>query len=135
MSPTVGDERAERLELPIQGMTCSSCAGRVEKSLNRLEGVEASVNYATERASVRFDPERVEPEELVGAVASVGYSASLPTAGKQEGGAEHEHGAVDDLRRRLIFATAFSLPVLALAMIEPLQFDNWQWLSLQLAAP
>jgi Cu+-exporting ATPase len=116
-------------------MTCSSCAGRVEKSLNQLEGVEASVNFATERASVRFDPERVEAEALVGAVESVGYSASLPATGKEEGAAEHEHGEADDLRRRLIFATVFSLPVLLLAMIEPLQFENWQWLSLQLATP
>jgi P-type Cu+ transporter len=133
MSPAVKEER-EKLDLPIEGMTCSSCAGRVEKSLNQLEGVEASVNFATERASVSFDPERVEPEQLVGAVASVGYSASLP-ADEEEGGTEHEHGAADDLRRRLIFATALSLPVLAMAMIEPLQFENWQWLSLQLAAP
>jgi len=134
MSQAVGDER-ERLELPIEGMTCSSCAGRVEKSLNRLEGVEASVNFATERASVSFDPERVEPEALVGAVVSVGYSASLPTAGEEDGAAENERDPTEDLRRRLIFATVLSLPVLALAMIEPLQFENWQWLSLQLATP
>jgi P-type Cu+ transporter len=133
MSQAVRDEM-ERLELPIEGMTCSSCAGRVEKSLTRLDGVEASVNFATERASVSFDPERVEPEALLGAVESVGYSASLP-ADVPDGAAEREHDPTDDLRRRLVFATAFSLPVLLLAMIEPLQFENWQWLSLQLAAP
>ncbi|TMK58993.1 MAG: cadmium-translocating P-type ATPase [Actinobacteria bacterium] len=134
MSQAVKEEK-ERLELPIEGMTCSSCAGRVEKSLNRLEGVEASVNFATERASVSFDPERVEPEALVGAVESVGYSASLPAEAEEGGAAEREQDPTADLRRRLIFAIAFSLPVLAMSMIEPLQFENWQWLSLQLAAP
>jgi Cu+-exporting ATPase len=124
----------ERLELPIEGMTCSSCAGRVERSLNKLEGVEATVNFATERASVEFDPAQVEPAQLLGAVEDVGYTASLPDAD----GAEHETPEADpteDLRRRLIFAAALSLPVLAMAMIEPLQFENWQWLSLQLATP
>jgi P-type Cu+ transporter len=124
----------ERLELPIEGMTCSSCAGRVEKSLNRLEGVEATVNYATERASVSFDPERVAPEALVGAVEEVGYSASLPAANGEES-EKTEADPTADLRRRLVFAAALSLPVLLLAMIEPLQFENWQWLSLQLATP
>jgi Cu+-exporting ATPase len=134
MSHAVGDEKEERLELPIEGMTCSSCAGRVEKSLNRLGGVEATVNFATERASVSFDPERVEPEQLVGAVEEVGYSASLPDAEGAENGAA-EADPTEELRRRLIFAAALSLPVLLLAMIEPLQFENWQWLSLQLATP
>ncbi len=124
----------QRLELPIEGMTCSSCAGRVEKSLNRLDGVEATVNFATERASVSFDPARVAPGELVGAVESVGYSATLPSAG-DEGGESNEADPTEDLRRRLIFAAALSLPVLLLSMIEPLQFENWQWLSLQLAVP
>jgi Cu+-exporting ATPase len=124
----------ERLELPIEGMTCSSCAGRVEKSLNKLNGVEATVNFATERATVEFDPAQVGPEQLVGAVEDVGYTASLP----ETEGAEDEAGDADptaDLRRRLIFAAVLSLPLLAMAMIEPLQFENWQWLSLQLATP
>jgi len=132
------EHKEERLELPIEGMTCSSCAGRIEKSLNELEGVEATVNFATERASVSFDPELVEPEELVEAVAGVGYSASLPAprAAEGEGEAhEHEHGSSDDLRQRLIVSAVLSLPVLLLAMIEPLQFEYWQWLSLQLATP
>ncbi|MFL5833480.1 MAG: heavy metal translocating P-type ATPase [Solirubrobacterales bacterium] len=133
MSQAVREER-ERLELPIEGMTCASCAGRVEKSLNQLEGVEASVNFATERASVSFDPEQVEPEALVGAVESVGYAASLP-AGEEDGAVEGDRDPTQGLRRRLIFAAGLSLPVLLLAMIEPLQFENWQWLSLQLATP
>jgi Cu+-exporting ATPase len=123
-----------RLDLPVEGMTCSSCAGRVEKSLNELEGVEATVNFATERATVEFDPERVEPEELVGAVAKVGYATSLPSD-ELAGDEAAEADPTEDLRRRLIFAAALSLPVLLLAMIEPLQFENWQWLSLQLATP
>jgi Cu+-exporting ATPase len=115
-------------------MTCSSCAGRVEKSLNELEGVEATVNFATERATVEFDPGQVDPEELVGAVEKVGYAASLPS---DEPAADEpaESEPTADLRRRLIAAAALSLPVLLLAMIEPLQFENWQWLSLQLATP
>jgi len=124
-----------RLELPVEGMTCSSCAGRVEKSLNQLDGVEATVNFATERATVSFDSSLVAPEELVGAVEGVGYSASLPAPAGEEGQAPGEADPTADLRRRLIFSAVLSLPVLAMAMIEPLQFENWQWLSLQLATP
>jgi Cu+-exporting ATPase len=123
----------QRLELPIEGMTCSSCAGWVEKSLNKLEGVEATVNFATGRATVEFDPERVDPEELTGAVESVGYAAALPSTASEEEAGEQDPTA--DLRRRLIVAAVLSLPVLLLAMVEPLQFENWQWLSLQLAVP
>jgi Cu+-exporting ATPase len=133
MSQAVEHAKEERLELPIEGMTCSSCAGRVEKSLNRLEGVEATVNFATERASVSFDPARVAPEDLVEAVEGVGYSASLPASdGEDEAPAADP---TDSLRRRLIFSAVLSLPVLLISMIEPLQFENWQWLSLQLATP
>ncbi|MDX6636189.1 MAG: P-type Cu+ transporter [Solirubrobacterales bacterium] len=115
-------------------MTCSSCAGRVEKSLNELEGVEATVNFATERATVEFDSERVEPEQLLGAVEKLGYAAALPSA-EPAAGEPAEVDPTADLRRRTIVAAVLSLPVLLLAMIEPLQFENWQWLSLQLAAP
>jgi P-type Cu+ transporter len=134
MSQALKPEREERLEFPIEGMTCSSCAGRIEKSLNRIDGVAASVNFATERASVAFDRERVAPEELVGAVESVGYSATLPSAAGEEHAAA-EADPTEDLRRRLVLAAALSLPVLLLSMTEPLQFENWQWLSLQLAVP
>jgi P-type Cu+ transporter len=125
---------SQALELPIEGMTCAGCAGRVEKSLNGLEGVEATVNFATERATVSFDPARVEPEQLVEAVEGVGYSASLPAApGEKEEAPEVD--PTEPLRRRLIFSAALSLPVLLISMIEPLQFENWQWLVLQLATP
>jgi Cu+-exporting ATPase len=122
----------ERLDLPIAGMTCASCAMRIEKRLNKLEGVEASVNYATENAAVTFDPARVAPEDLVAVVEAAGYAASL--AGTEEP-AEEDDDPTSPWRRRLIVSAALSLPVLLLAMIEPLQFDNWQWLSLQLATP
>jgi P-type Cu+ transporter len=124
----------ERLELPITGMTCASCAVRVEKKLNKLDGVAASVNYATERAAVEFDAELVAPAQLVDAVEQAGYHAVLPAAGD-----EPEEAAADDptrsLRQRLVVSAVLSLPVLLLAMIPPLQFDGWQWLSLQLATP
>jgi len=128
----------ERIDLPIEGMTCSSCAGRVEKRLNAIAGVEATVNFATERAAVSFDPARVGARDLVDAVGETGYTASLPAEpGAASGGAdaEDEPGSSADLRRRLVFAAALSLPVLLMAMIEPLQFEYWQWVSLALAAP
>ena len=119
----------ERLELPIEGMTCASCATRIEKRLNKLDGVEATVNYATENAAVHFDPSRVAPEDLIAAIEAAGYQAKLA---KDETD-EPEEDPTAPLRRRLIVSALLSLPVLLLAMIEPLQFDNWQWLSLQLA--
>ena len=122
----------QRLELPIEGMTCASCAVRVEKKLNKLEGVSAAVNYATERASVEYDAEAVEPEQLVAAVESAGYRAALPTEAPVEAA---QADPVESLRFRLLVSGALTLPVLALAMIPPLQFDGWQWLSLQLATP
>ena len=122
----------QRLELPIEGMTCASCAVRIEKKLNKLEGVGAAVNYATESASVEFDAEAVSPEQLIAAVESAGYRAALPTDGAAEVTPEDP---VASLRRRLLISGALTLPVLALAMISPLQFDGWQWLSLQLATP
>jgi Cu+-exporting ATPase len=124
------------LELPISGMTCASCASRVERRLNGLEGVDATVNLATERASVDFDPSSVEPERLLDAVAAAGYRATLPEAAAQPPpAAAGADGELASLRRRLAFAGALSLPVLVLAMVPALQFDYWQWLSLQLATP
>jgi P-type Cu+ transporter len=127
-----------RLDLPVEGMTCASCASRVERNLNKLDGVEASVNFATERASVAYDSGSVSPEAVVAAVEAAGYRATLPAAERAAGGSE-EKAADDrqlhDLRRRVTASALLSLPVLALAMIPPLQFDYWQWLSLQLATP
>ena len=114
------------LDLPITGMTCASCATRIEKKLNTLDGVSASVNYATEKAHVSYE-DAVAPEELVAAVEAAGYRAALPTAEAPDETAE--------LRRRVIVSALLSFPVLALAMIPALQFDNWQWLSLALISP
>ena len=114
-------------------MTCASCAHRIEKRLNSLDGVEASANYATEAASVEYDPERVAPEQLIGAIEAAGYQAALP--GPALAATEEPRDALSVLRRRTIFAGALALPVFAMAMIPALQFDNWQWLSLQLATP
>ena len=126
---------SERLELPIRGMTCASCAARVEKRLNGLDGVEATVNYATERASVQLAEDSRDDGR---------GPHRRRRAGRLRGGCAHErpapartlqHDPVDDLRRRLIFAAIASLPLLALGMVPALQFDYWQWISLQLATP
>jgi Cu+-exporting ATPase len=126
----------ERVELPITGMTCASCANRIERKLNKLDGVSATVNYATEKARVEFDPAVVSPEELVGAVEAAGYRATLPATAPAD--APVGAGAPDareSLRRRLIVSAVLSVPVLLMAMIPALQFDNFQWLSLNLVTP
>jgi Cu+-exporting ATPase len=125
------------VELPITGMTCASCANRIERKLNKLDGVSASVNYATERAAVEFDPDVVAPEQLVDTVRSAGYDATLPAADGAAGDAAagDERDDLAPLRTRLILSAVLGLPVLLLSMIPPLQFDNWQWLALQLATP
>src|SRR6476469_1206498 len=120
----------ERLDLPIEGMTCASCAARIERRLNKLEGVSASVNYATEKAVVDYDPTQADAGRLAAVVEEAGYVARLPT--DERASAEPEN---DGLRRRLVVAAVLSLPVLALAMIPALQFRYWQWLSLLLATP
>jgi Cu+-exporting ATPase len=111
-------------------MTCSSCATRVERKLNRMPGVVATVNYATGSAHVSF-PEDLDPAELVATVERTGYTARLPEPRTPEP-VDAETLA---LRGRLLVSTALALPVIALAMIPALQFDNWQWLSLTLASP
>ena len=127
----------EHVDLPIAGMTCASCANRIERKLNRLDGVQAKVNFATEQAAVDFDPATVAPERLVETVASAGYTATLPTpqAADDEQPPAPEVDETESLRRRLIASAALALPVLVLSMIPALQFDNWQWLALQLATP
>jgi P-type Cu+ transporter len=122
------------VELPIIGMTCASCANRIERKLNKLDGVEATVNYATEKASVEFDPQVVEPEQLVAAVESAGYQAALPTS-EITTTSDDEADETAPLRQRLIVSAALALPVLVLSVVPALQFDNWQWLVLQFASP
>ena len=99
----------ERVELPITGMTCASCAGRVERGLNGLDGVSASVNYATERARVEFDPGMVAAERLVEVVEAAGYRAVLPSRAAGGDGARAEPEELSALRRRLVVAVIASL--------------------------
>ena len=131
-SRSTAGQPAGLVELAVGGMTCASCAARVEKRLNRLEGVSASVNYATEKATVRYDPATVAPADLVATVEKAGYSAALPAA-PAEAGTEPDELA--GLRQRLLVSLILTLPVLVLAMVSPAQFDDWQWLSLTLASP
>ncbi|WP_068273663.1 heavy metal translocating P-type ATPase [Aldersonia kunmingensis] len=116
------------VELAITGMTCASCAARIEKRLNKLDGVQASVNFATETASVRA-PSTVDDDALVAQVVSAGYGAS-PAQDEVE-----ETDELSSLRLRLIVSTVLAVPVIALAMVPSWQFTNWQWVSLALATP
>ncbi|WP_329207444.1 heavy metal translocating P-type ATPase [Streptomyces sp. NBC_01696] len=143
MTPTTPG--AARVELAIGGMTCASCAARIEKKLNRMEGVEATVNYATEKARVAF-AEDVSVDDLIATVEATGYTAQPPApprpepegtgtpaaAGGEDGRAD---GELRSLRQRLVTAVLLAAPVVAMAMIPALQFEYWQWLSLTLAAP
>ncbi len=133
------------VDLDISGMTCSSCAMRIEKKLNRLDGVEATVNYATERAHVESRSD-VDPDELIAVVEATGYHASLPPAAGTSDRSDHASGddrgrddrgedELSDLRTRVLVSSLLAAPVVAMAMVPPLQFTYWQWLSLTLAAP
>lgn len=125
----------QQVELALTGMTCASCANRIERKLNKLEGVSATVNYATEKAKVTYD-DGVTTDDLVAAVEAAGYGASLPTPPAADGSApDGEADPVAPLRQRLVISALLTIPVIAMAMVPALQFDNWQWLSLTLAAP
>ncbi|KAA0918516.1 cation-translocating P-type ATPase [Dietzia sp. ANT_WB102] len=149
-APTAG---TTFVELQIEGMTCASCANRIERKLNKLDDVTAEVNYATEKARVRI-PEGLQPQLLLDTVEQAGYHARLPrprntaprtaaadgatAATGNAGNATDDTAApdrVDELRQRVVISAILSIPVIAMAMIPPLQFTNWQWLSLTLAAP
>jgi Cu+-exporting ATPase len=160
MSEQQQETDRRELELPITGMTCASCATRVERKLNKLDGVAASVNYATEQAAVRYDPAATTPDDLLASIRAAGYDATLPAPDPTHGGhagehdahgrdahradagghAGHDHGPTDEaglaaLRTRLVVSAALALPVLLLSMIPALQFDDWQWLAWNLATP
>jgi P-type Cu+ transporter len=144
MSSTTEDTRpipagGGQIELAIGGMTCASCSARIEKRLNKLEGVTATVNYSTEKAKVTFTGD-VTPDDLVAAVEKAGYSARVPEpsrAGRATGAPQvsdaDEH--VRSLRQRVLISAALTVPVIAMAMAPALQINFWQWLSLTLAAP
>ncbi|WP_227997901.1 heavy metal translocating P-type ATPase [Nocardia australiensis] len=136
MTTTTHPSVTGQVELVIGGMTCASCANRIEKKLNKLDGVTATVNYATEKARVDVTGD-VSPDELIATVEQAGYSAALP-APKVEQSTEAVAGEDDptaSLRNRLLISLVLTVPVIAMAMIPALQFTNWQWLSLTLAAP
>src|SRR3954451_15362835 len=116
------------IELDIGGMTCAACANRIEKKLNRLDGVSATVNYATEKARATV-PAGVSPDDLIAVVERTGYTATTPAA------VPPVPVASDPLRTRLIASAVLSVPVIVLAMVPAWQFTYWQWLSLTLAAP
>ncbi|MHA6802372.1 heavy metal translocating P-type ATPase [Salinifilum ghardaiensis] len=120
------------VELAIEGMTCASCAARVERKLNKLDGVEASVNYATEKAKVQR-PAAVGDDELIRAVEAAGYGARLPAPEQEAEQAEQRR--LTELRTRVLVSAVLSVPVIALAMVPAWQFTAWQWVSLVLAAP
>jgi len=118
----------EHATLALEGMTCASCAARIERALNKLDGVDATVNYATETAAVRYDPALVEPARMLAAVERLGYHAHPAHAAR----AGHDHDAAP---ARLVVALGLSLPLALLAMVPPLRFSGWEWLSLALATP
>jgi P-type Cu+ transporter len=126
------------VELAITGMTCASCANRIERKLNKLDGVTATVNYATEKAKVSH-PMSVSTEDLLRTVEQAGYAAALPAPARPAAGDGADTGDAgptrDPLRDRLVISAVLSVPVVALAMVPAWQFDYWQWLSLTLAAP
>ncbi|MEU3058649.1 heavy metal translocating P-type ATPase, partial [Streptomyces griseus] len=155
---TAGSEAGTTaVELAIGGMTCASCAARIEKKLNRMDGVEATVNYATEKAKVTYLGPDVSVDDLIATVEATGYTARPPappappassgsngtetagaagTAGSAGSASESaEDDGLTPLRQRLVTAVLLSVPVIAMAMVPALQFDYWQWLSLTLAAP
>ncbi|MEV8474250.1 heavy metal translocating P-type ATPase [Streptomyces sp. NPDC051173] len=135
---------ATQVELTIGGMTCASCAARVEKKLNRMDGVEATVNYATEKAKVTYR-EDLTVADLVATVEATGYTAAVPRPVRKSGPAPGPGGGADEaddgggelrtLRQRLLTAVVLAVPVVVLAMVPAWQFTYWQWLSLTLTAP
>jgi Cu+-exporting ATPase len=134
------DGQATDVVLTIGGMTCASCAARIEKKLNRMDGVTAAtVNYASEKAKVTFGG-TVRPEDIIAAVERTGYTAALPAppAGRGDAAdiARDDHGdEASAWRQRLVVSAMLAVPVTLVSMVPALQFDNWQWLSLTLAAP
>ncbi|MFF1275667.1 heavy metal translocating P-type ATPase [Streptomyces marokkonensis] len=136
-APAAEQPAVSEVELLIGGMTCASCAARVEKKLNRMDGVTATVNYATEKARITYPP-GIEVTDLISTVVRTGYTAEEPAPPRDESdetSAAEADPELAALRRRLTVSALLALPVVLLAMVPPLQFDNWQWLSLTLAAP
>ena len=133
----MSEQQLLTLDIPVGGMTCASCANRIQRKLNKLDGVNASVNYATEKAHVEA-PADINPQQLIDTIVAAGYTAELPQEEpEQEPGAapEGKDRELEDLRNRVIGAVILTAPVIAMSMIPALQFTNWQWLCLTLSAP
>ena len=134
----------EHIDFDVTGMTCAACAARIEKKLNRVDGVTATVNYATERASIAYDSAVAKPTALIDVVESLGYGASVhATAAATAARPADEltpieraaQARADDLRQRLLVSAVLALPVVLLSMVSALQFRNWQWLAFTMTAP
>ena len=122
-------------DLQLSGMSCASCAAKIERSLNDLDGVHATVNFAVERARVEHGPQ-VSEHDLIHAVEGTGYHAAVIDHSAQMGHDHMNHDVpAEQLRPRLIASAVLAVPVVALSMVMPLQFPGWQWLVLVLATP
>jgi Cu+-exporting ATPase len=129
----VKSEVNERIDLPVQGMTCASCAARIEKGLGDLPGVDdAHVNFATHRATVAFDPAATNAGELAAKIESLGYSVPGVETGADR---DPEGEELERLRPRVVLAAALSIPLLLMSMVPAFAFENWQWVALVLATP
>jgi Cu+-exporting ATPase len=124
----------EHVDLELTGMTCAACAMRIEKKLNKLDGVTATVNYATERVAITFDPTLADTARMITTVESIGYGAAVPSPVGDDAD-DRGLARITDLRRRLVVAVAAGVPVLVLSMVPALQFRGWQWVALALATP
>jgi len=130
-------ENKSRIQFEVPDMSCASCVTKVERNLNEVEGAEATVNFATKKASVSFDPELCGPDELARAVDRAGYTAVLPAA-PTAGGHDHMSHSVASpsaLLHRLVLSAVLTVPLVLISMIPALQFDYWQWVALALATP
>lgn len=146
--PIPRDALLHQIDLGVTGMTCTSCSSRVERKLNKVDGVEASVNFATESANVNYDPDKVDTDALIAVVRGAGYDAfamadsdepsddggeDAPSASDQIGRARDSHAA--DLKQRLVVSAALTVPAMLLSMLSAWQFTHWQWLVLLLVTP
>jgi Cu+-exporting ATPase len=133
MSTAHAAPELERVDLPVEGMTCASCAARIEKGLGRLDGVaEAHVNFATNRATVAYDESATGPEAFAATIESLGYQVPGADAGD---GTDAESEELRKLRPRLLVAAALGIPTLLISMVPGLDFDGWQWVAFALATP
>src|SRR3954469_22942219 len=130
-TPTVTTQTGttQTVTLAIGGMTCASCAARIEKKLNKLDGVDASVNFATEEAAVAFDATRFAVADLIRTVEGTGYTAAPPRAEARD------DAQTRALWARLVVAIALGIPLVVSAMVPPARFGGWVWLALALSAP